>query len=107
MGSLIGSARTPWQPSAPSAIHCLDTETGEIRVHDFRLDLAGKPILVPDEDGREGWLLSLVHRAGRDRKDLGCCLRASDLALQARVKLSCVIPVGFHGCWVPRAEQPE
>jgi hypothetical protein len=49
--------------------------------------------------------LSLVHRAGRDRTGL-VCLRASDLALQARRKLPCVIPVGFHGCWrrqTPRA----
>lgn len=91
---------------APSAIQRLDTETGEIRVHDFGLDLAGEPILVPGEDGSEGWLLSLVHRAGRDRTDL-VCLRASDLALQARVKLPCVIPDGFHGCWVPRAELPK
>jgi all-trans-8'-apo-beta-carotenal 15,15'-oxygenase len=88
-----------------TAIQRLNTETGEVRVHDFGLDLAGEPILVPGGDGSEGWLLCLVHRAGRERTDL-VCLRASDLALQATATLPCVIPIGFHGCWVPRGELP-
>ncbi len=88
-----------------TAIQRLDTETGEIRVRDFGLDLAGEPIPVPGADESEGWLLSLVHRAGRDRTDL-VCLRASDLAIQATITLPSLIPIGFHGCWVPRAELP-
>ncbi len=89
-----------------TAIQRLDTESGEMRAHDLGPDLAGEPMFVPGRDGEEGWLLSLVHRAGRDRTDL-VILRAGDLSLQAKVTLPCVIPVGFHGCWVPRAELPN
>jgi carotenoid cleavage dioxygenase-like enzyme len=89
-----------------TAIQRLDTHDGKIRALDFGADVAGEPMLVPGRDGEEGWLLSLVHRAGRDRTDL-VILRAGDLAPQATVTLPCVIPAGFHGCWVPRAALPD
>jgi all-trans-8'-apo-beta-carotenal 15,15'-oxygenase len=89
-----------------TAIQRLDTQTGEIRVRDFGLDLAGEPILVPANDGSEGCLLSLVHRADQGHTDL-VCLRASDLRVLATATLPCVIPLGFHGCWVPRGELPD
>jgi carotenoid cleavage dioxygenase-like enzyme len=97
----------PPERSSPylTAVQRLDTETGEMRVCDFGLDLAGEPILVPGNDGNEGWLLSLVHRAGRDETQL-VVLRASDLEIRATATLPCVIPAGFHGCWVPRGELP-
>jgi hypothetical protein len=49
----------PPERGAPylTTIQRLDTETGEIRVHDFGLDLAGEPILVLVDDGSKGWLL--------------------------------------------------
>lgn len=97
----------PPERDAPylTAIQRLDTETGEIQVRDFGLDLVGEPILVPGDGGSEGWLLSLVHRAGEGRTDL-VCLRASDLRVEATASLPCVIPLGFHGCWVPRGALP-
>jgi all-trans-8'-apo-beta-carotenal 15,15'-oxygenase len=88
-----------------TAIQRLDTATGEMRVRDFGLDLAGEPILVPGPDGEEGWLLSLLHRAGREETEL-VILRASDLAIRATATLPCLVPVGFHGCWVPRGALP-
>ena len=89
--------RTPYFTS----IERLDTETGALTRRDFGLDLVGEPMLVPDPDGGEGWLLSLVFRAGQGRSDL-VVLRAADLGMQATAKLPHAVPLGFHGCWVPR-----
>ncbi|MCG6943462.1 MAG: carotenoid oxygenase family protein [Thiohalocapsa sp.] len=86
-----------------SAIQRLDTETGALTTRDFGLDLAGEPMLVPGAGGEEGWLLSLVCRAGQGRTDL-VVLRAADLSIQATAPLPHAVPLGFHGCWVPRAE---
>ncbi len=86
----------------------LDTETGSLSSRDFGLDLVGEPMLVPGEDGDEGWLLSLVfsaaagHGDARGRAEL-VVLRAADLSVQATAALPHALPVGFHGCWVPRA----
>jgi carotenoid cleavage dioxygenase-like enzyme len=80
-----------------------------MRSRDFGLDIVGEPILVPDPDaggaesGNEGWLLSLVYRAGQQRSEL-LVLRAADLATVATVTLPHAVPLGFHGCWVPRAD---
>jgi all-trans-8'-apo-beta-carotenal 15,15'-oxygenase len=84
----------------------LDTETGALTSRDFGLDLVGEPMPVPGAGGDEGWLLSLVFRVGqhngRGRTDL-VVLRAADLSIQATAALPHALPVGFHGCWVPRA----
>jgi all-trans-8'-apo-beta-carotenal 15,15'-oxygenase len=95
----------PPERKAPylTAIQRLDTETGTFITRDFGLDLVGEPMWVPDRGGAEGWLLSLVMRADQGRTEL-VVLRASDLALQATVPLPHLIPIGFHGCWVPRSE---
>jgi all-trans-8'-apo-beta-carotenal 15,15'-oxygenase len=97
----------PPQRAAPflTAIQRLDTRTGEMRARDFGLDLAGEPILVPGTDGGEGWLLSLMHRAGRQQTDL-VILHASSLEIQATASLPCLVPVGFHGSWVCRSQMP-
>jgi all-trans-8'-apo-beta-carotenal 15,15'-oxygenase len=97
----------PLERGAPylTAIQRLDTKTGEMRIRDFGLDLAGEPVLVPGSNGDEGWLLSLIHRAGRHETDL-VILRASDLEVEATATLPCLIPPGFHGCWVRRSEPP-
>jgi all-trans-8'-apo-beta-carotenal 15,15'-oxygenase len=81
----------------------LDTETGGLHSRDFGLDPVGEPMLVQDRDGGEGWLLTLVHRAGQGRSDL-LILRAEDLSTEASVALPHQVPIGFHGCWVPRGE---
>jgi all-trans-8'-apo-beta-carotenal 15,15'-oxygenase len=94
-----------------TAIQRLDTRTGEVVARDFWPDLPGEPIPVPGPDGGEGWLLSLVHRAGAPvgagacRTDL-VVLRAADLALVASATLPVLVPAGFHGCWVPRVQRP-
>jgi all-trans-8'-apo-beta-carotenal 15,15'-oxygenase len=85
-----------------TSIQRLDTETGALITRDFGLDLVGEPMLVPGAGDDEGWLLSLVFRVGRGRTDL-VVLRAADLAILATAALPHAVPVGFHGCWVPRA----
>jgi all-trans-8'-apo-beta-carotenal 15,15'-oxygenase len=101
----IYSIGAPRERRAPffTAIQRLDTETGELRVLDLAPDLPGEPIPVAGADGGAGWLLSLVHRAGQSRTDL-LVLRTSDLSIVATASLPQVVPLGFHGCWVPRAE---
>jgi all-trans-8'-apo-beta-carotenal 15,15'-oxygenase len=86
-----------------TSIHRLDTETGALTTRDFGLDLVGEPMLVPGAGGNEGWLLSLVFRAEQHRTEL-LVLRATDLSTQASAPLPHAVPIGFHGCWVPRAE---
>jgi all-trans-8'-apo-beta-carotenal 15,15'-oxygenase len=87
-----------------TALQRLDTRTGEMRVLDLCPDLPGEPVLAPAA-GSEGWLLSLVNRAGGQPSQL-LVLRASDLGIQARVTLPFAVPIGFHGCWVPRHALP-
>jgi len=107
----IYSIGAPAERAAPylSSLQRLDTETGELRCRDFGLDIVGEPIFVPDPNasaatsGNEGWLLSLVYRAGRQRSEL-LVLRAADLETVATVTLPHRVPLGFHGCWVPRAD---
>ncbi len=91
--------RTPYL----TAIMRLDSATGALATRDFGLDLVGEPMLVPGAAGDEGWLLSLVFRVGHSRTDL-VVLRAADLAIQATAALPHALPLGFHGCWVPRPE---
>lgn len=86
-----------------TSIHRLDTETGTLTTRDLGLDLAGEPMLVPGDGDDEGWLLSLVFRADQGRTDL-LVLRAKDLEIQATAPLPHAVPIGFHGCWVPRSE---
>lgn len=88
-----------------TALQRLDTRTGEMRVLDLSPNLPGEPILVPAADGSEGWLLSLVYQPDGEPSQL-LVLRASDLAIQARATLPFPVPIGFHGCWVPRHALP-
>lgn len=88
-----------------TSIQRLNTRDGSLRSRDFGLDTPGEPMLVPDPDGGEGWLLTLIHRAGQGRSDL-LVLRAEDLETQAVVRLPHAVPVAFHGCWAPRADLP-
>jgi len=104
---VIYSVGAPPQRQAPyfTSIQRLDTANGELRSRDFGLDLVGEPLLVPDPtreqgDG-EGWLLTLVYRAGEQRTDL-LVLRASNLETLATARLPHAVSPGFHGCWVAR-----
>jgi carotenoid cleavage oxygenase len=65
---------------------------------------AGEAVFVPespDAGEDEGWLLSLVYDAGRDRSDL-VILDAADFGGPevARVQLPQRVPYGFHGWWM-------
>jgi carotenoid cleavage dioxygenase len=65
---------------------------------------AGEAVFVPESQDAgedEGWLLSLVYDAGRDRSDL-VILDAADFGGPevARVHLPQRVPYGFHGWWM-------
>ncbi|EIC19381.1 carotenoid oxygenase family protein [Thiorhodovibrio frisius] len=102
---ILYSLGAPPQRQVPflSAVQRLDTDTGDLRCRDFGLDMPGEPMWVPDTAGGEGWLLTLVYRAGQNRTEL-LVMRADNLQTQASVILPHGLPIGFHGCWVPRAE---
>ncbi len=82
-----------------TAIQRLDTDTGQMLVHECYPDLVGEPMIIAGRDGDPDWLLTLVNRTGSRRTDL-VVLRAADLVLQAVVALPHSVPPGFHGCWV-------
>jgi len=77
----------------------LDTDTGEMLVHEFHPDLVGEPMIVTGGNGEPDWLLTLVYRTRSRRTDL-VVLRTADLGLQALVALPHSVPPGFHGCWL-------
>ena len=65
----------------------------------------GEPVFVRAADGAaedEGWVLSVVYDAARDRSDL-VILDATSFAGPpvATVHLPARVPFGFHGSWVP------
>ena len=65
----------------------------------------GEPVFVRAADGAgedEGWVLSVVYDATRDRSDL-VILDATSFAGPpvATVHLPARVPFGFHGSWVP------
>ena len=87
------------------AIVKYDTRTGRTWTHELgpgrfasEAPFAARPG-ARDED--DGWLVSFVHDAGRDRSELWV-LDARDLAAPpvARVALPQRVPIGFHACWV-------
>ncbi len=83
-----------------------DLERGSSEVHDHgpgRVTL--EPVFVPHPDARaedDGWVLSYVYDAGRDRSDV-VILDARDFGGDpvATVRLPVRVPYGFHGGWVP------
>ncbi|MGL5850648.1 MAG: carotenoid oxygenase family protein [Phycicoccus sp.] len=67
-----------------------------------------EPAVVPRQGATaedDGWVLSVVHDATRDRAKL-VMLDAADVAAAplARVHLPQRVPFGFHGNWVDDAE---
>jgi len=66
---------------------------------------AGEPVFVRAADGNaedEGWVLSIVHDAGRDASEL-VILDATSFGGPpvATVHLPGRVPFGFHGSWIP------
>jgi len=83
-----------------SSLQRFDTETGHTIVRDMYPDLPGEPVVVPDGNGEEGFVLSLVYRAEHHSELL--VLRTEDLSTVASLSLPHHVPPGFHGNWVPR-----
>jgi carotenoid cleavage dioxygenase len=84
-----------------------DLVAGTTEVHAFGSGgrAAGEGVFVPASDTAgedEGWVLSVVYDAGRDRSDL-VILDATDFTGSpvATVELPQRVPFGFHGSWVP------
>lgn len=70
-------------------------------------DLVSEPVFVPrriDAPEGDGWLLTVVYRAGDHRSDL-VVLDAGDVAAGpiAAAALDIRVPQGFHGAWRPAA----
>jgi carotenoid cleavage dioxygenase len=67
---------------------------------------AGEPVFAAATGGSEGegWILTYVYDASRDRSDL-VILDATEFEKGpvARVHLPCRVPNGFHGSWIPDA----
>ncbi len=89
-----------------SSIVHVDLASGRRRVFTLPAgDAASEPIFVPrkpDADEGDGWLLSVVYRAGEDRSDFAVFdaqdIRAGPIGL---ARLSRRVPFGFHGNWRP------
>jgi carotenoid cleavage dioxygenase len=95
---------SPASQTGPAIKH--DLVRGASEVHDYgpgRVTL--EPVFVPRPDARgedDGWVLSYVYDAGRDRSDV-VILAARDFGGDpvATVRLPVRVPYGFHGGWVP------
>ncbi|WP_086818927.1 carotenoid oxygenase family protein [Allokutzneria sp. NRRL B-24872] len=83
-----------------------DRVAGTTQVQDFGASrFAGEAVFIPrakDSAEDDGWLMSLVHDAERDRTDL-VVLDAGTLSAEpvAVVHLPVRVPAGFHGEWFP------
>jgi carotenoid cleavage dioxygenase-like enzyme len=89
-----------------TAIPWLDTDSGSLRDLDLGSVPVGEPALASDRECGEGCWLSLVQRAGENGDSGRTALQvrnAADLSIAAESMLPPVVPLGFHGCWVPRA----
>jgi carotenoid cleavage dioxygenase-like enzyme len=96
---------------ADAAIVRLDTRHGGTTAHELGADVAaGEAVFVPDEStGRaedDGWLLTITSRRDGSASQL-LVLDATDVggAPVAAVTLPRGVPAGFHGSWIPDAEQ--
>jgi carotenoid cleavage dioxygenase-like enzyme len=89
-----------------TAILKYDLQTGRQQTHEFGLgNGCGEAVFVPkhaaaEED--EGYLMTFVYDAARDRSDL-VLLDARNVGGDpiARVEIPHRVPYGFHGNWVP------
>jgi carotenoid cleavage dioxygenase-like enzyme len=95
-GELLGS----------SVLLKYDLATGATRVHDFGSGrVPSEGVFIPaadDADEDEGWVVTYVYDAARDRSDF-VVIDASDFTAPpvATVLLPQRVPFGFHGSWVP------
>lgn len=89
----------------PQPLYRHDLETGRVLRHDYGPHaITAEAVFVPhaaDSDEDDGWLLSYVYDADRDRSAL-VVLNAGDIdgEPQAVVRLPQRVPLGFHGNWI-------
>jgi all-trans-8'-apo-beta-carotenal 15,15'-oxygenase len=107
----LGAAHDPTGNAPLQGVLKIDLVSGERQFwsaapHGF----AGEPIFVPRSTGGEedeGWLLTLVFNAERDRSEL-IILDARDLREPvARLQLKHHVPYGLHGNFTPEYFVPE
>ncbi len=90
--------------AGPAIKHDLERQSSE--VHDFGPGrVTAEPVFVPRQGAvaeDDGWILSYVYDAGRDRSDV-VILDARDFGGDpvATIRLPVRVPYGFHGGWVP------
>ena len=96
--------RRPDADAGPAIKHDLERQSSE--VHDYGPGrVTAEPVFVPRPGARaedDGWILSYVYDAGRDRSDV-VILEARDFGGDpvATIRLPVRVPYGFHGGWVP------
>ncbi|MBV8074843.1 MAG: carotenoid oxygenase family protein [Planctomycetaceae bacterium] len=96
--------RRPDADAGPAIKHDLERQSSE--VHDYGPGrVTAEPVFVPRPDAvaeDDGWILSYVYDAGRDRSDV-VILDARDFGGDpvATIRLPVRVPYGFHGVWVP------
>ena len=89
-----------------SALVKYDVRAGTSTIHEFGAGrMPAEPLFVPASEAAaedEGWILSYVYDAARDRSDL-VILDAADFAGSpvATIALPQRVPFGFHGSWIP------
>lgn len=96
-------SETQGRDSRTSIAH-IDLNTGNTRLWQPEVgDFCGEPVFVPRSGAAaegDGWLLSVIYRAGENRSDLAVFeaaeVQAGPIAL---VHLSTRVPAGFHGNW--------
>ncbi len=98
----VGTEVQEWN-FGPTIKHDLDQGTVEEFDHGPGRG-GGEPVFVSRSDGEaedDGWLLTVVHDANRQRSDL-VIIDAQDFGRPevARVELPVRVPHGFHGNWV-------
>ena len=88
------------------ALFKYDLEAGKSWTHEFGSGFqAGEPVFALSSNTAaedEGWLLTYVYDAARDRSDLVIVDAANfDQKPVARIHLPCRVPNGFHASWIP------
>jgi carotenoid cleavage dioxygenase len=103
-GYMLGTGG--WGPGYGQELYKYDLRSGSSWTCRFGPGLvAGEPVFAAGAAGGaedEGWLLTFLYDAARDRSDL-VILDATRLERGpiARVHLPCRVPHGFHGSWIP------
>ncbi|WP_190066741.1 carotenoid oxygenase family protein [Streptomyces griseocarneus] len=107
----VTTTSLPGTPVDRGALLRYDLRTGSAARHDFGPGrIPGEAAFAPADDrpGGPGWLLTYVHDAATERRDL-VILDTDDLAAEpvAVVHLLQRVPYGFHGNWLAEtADRP-